>query len=105
MRPRDVVGPLVPASWQPGATVLCYVIFLSLLNEVGSLPLSFYSGFFLERRYDLSNETFGGWLRDQAKSFGIGLVLGGGAACVVYWLHPPVAGALVAAGRRCCSRC
>ena len=86
---RDVAAALmarvVPAPWQAGATVFCFVVFLSLLNEVGSLPLSFYSGFFLERRYDLSNESFGGWLRDQAKSFAIGLVLAGGAAGVVYW--------------------
>jgi len=80
-----LVARVVPVSWQAGATVLCYVAFLSLLNEVGSLPLSFYNGFFLERRYDLSNETFGGWLRDQAKSFGIGLVLAGGAAGLIYW--------------------
>jgi len=81
----NVAARAVPVAWQPGATVLCYVLFLSLLNEVGSLPLSFYSGFFLERRYDLSNETFGGWLRDQAKSFGIGLILAGGAAGLIYW--------------------
>jgi STE24 endopeptidase len=81
----SLVGSVVPVSWQPGGIVLCYVVFLSLLNEVGSLPLSFYSGFVLEKRYDLSNETFGGWLRDQAKSFGIGLVLAGGAAGLIYW--------------------
>src|SRR5262249_34337608 len=51
-----------------------------------ALPLAFYSGFLLERRYGLSNETFGGWLLDQAKSFAIGIVLGGGAASLVYWL-------------------
>jgi STE24 endopeptidase len=77
---------LAPASWQPGVTVLCYVILLTCLNEVAGLPLGFYSGFFLERRYDLSNETFGGWLTDQAKSLGIGLVLGGVAAGLLYWL-------------------
>jgi Zn-dependent protease with chaperone function len=66
-------------------SVLAYVIVLSLANEVVALPLAFYSGFVLERRYDLSNETFGGWLFDQAKSFAIGIVLGGGAAVVIYW--------------------
>jgi STE24 endopeptidase len=80
-----VVSPIVPLSWQPGAIVLGYVVFLSLLNEIWALPLSFYNGFFLERRYDLSNETLGGWLRDQAKSFGIGLVLAGVSACLIYW--------------------
>ena len=76
---------VVPTSWQAAATVFCFVVFLSVLNEVGSLPLGFYSSFFLERRYGLSNETFGAWLRDQAKSSGIGLVLAGGAAELIYW--------------------
>jgi STE24 endopeptidase len=76
---------LGPALWQPALTVLSYVLLLSLLNEIVGLPLGFYSGFFLERRYDLSNQTFRGWLVDQAKSFGIGLILGGGAAGLIYW--------------------
>lgn len=39
-----VSGRLVPASWQAGVTVLVYVVLLTLLNEIGSLPLSYYSG-------------------------------------------------------------
>jgi STE24 endopeptidase len=76
---------LGPASWQPGLTVLVYVFLLMLLNEVGSFPLSFYSSLVLEHRYELSNETFKSWLGDQAKSFAVGLILGGGAASLVYW--------------------
>jgi STE24 endopeptidase len=69
-----------------GAHVFGYVVLLSLLNEIVALPLALYAGFLLERRYDLSNETFGGWIADQAKSFAIGLALGGGSAELVYWL-------------------
>jgi len=76
---------LVPASWQPGVTVIAYVVLLTLLNEIGSLPLSFYSGRVLERRYELSNETFKSWLTDEAKSLAVGLVLGSGAAALIYW--------------------
>jgi STE24 endopeptidase len=72
--------------WLPGLTVVAFVVLLSLLNEAGSLPLAFYSGYVIERRYGLSNETFGGWVADQAKSFGVGLVLGGGAAALIYFL-------------------
>jgi STE24 endopeptidase len=78
-----VRGP--SASLQPFLTVLCYVVLISLLSEAGSLPLGFYSGFLLERQYDLSNERPGGWLWDQAKSFLVAVVLGGGAAEVLYW--------------------
>src|SRR5436190_14726582 len=73
---EDVGRLVAPASWHPGVTALCYVVLLSCLNEVAGLPLGFYAGFLLERRYDLSNQTIGAWLTDQAKSFGIGLVLG-----------------------------
>jgi len=70
----------------PAAPVLLYVAFLSLINEAFGLPLAFYTGFILERRYGLSNERPGAWLLDQAKSFAIGLALGGGAASLVYGL-------------------
>jgi STE24 endopeptidase len=74
----------VPASWSAPATVLVFVVLLSILNEIAGLPLAFYSGFLLERQYDLSKETTATWLSDQAKSFGIGLVLGSVAAELVY---------------------
>ena len=41
------------------------------------LPLSYYSGFVLPHRFDLSNETLKGWIGDQVKSILIGGVLGG----------------------------
>ena len=95
-------------SLAPFAPVLAYVLFLTLINEAFGLPLAFYSGFLLERRYGLSNERVGAWLLDQAKSFGIGLVLGGAAASLVYalirwsperwWLLAGVAFALLIVG-------
>jgi STE24 endopeptidase len=81
----SIAGRMASPWWQPGLTVLVYVVLLMLLNEVGSFPLSFYSSLVLEHRYELSNETFAGWLRDQLKSLAVGLVLGGGAASLVYW--------------------
>lgn len=77
---------IVGGTWVPGLTVVIYVALLSLLNEVGNLPLGFYDGYVIERRYGLSSEPFGRWAIDQAKSFGIGLFLGGSAAAVVYAL-------------------
>ncbi len=70
----------------PAAPVLGYVVLLLLVNEAFGFPLAFYSGFLLERRYGLSNERLGAWLLDQVKSLGVGLVLGGAAASLVYWL-------------------
>ncbi len=67
----------------PLATV-AYVLVVLVLNELGGLPLSFYSGLVLERRYGLSRERLGTWLVDQLKSFLIGFVLSSVAALVVY---------------------
>ena len=78
---RDAAVRLVPF-----APVFGYVLLLSTISEAGGLPLAFYGGFVLERRYGLSTQTLGAWLIDQVKSFGLGLVLGGGAASLVYWL-------------------
>src|SRR5262249_37632387 len=80
LRLRDLSDRLLPAA--PG---LAYVALLSILSEAGSLPLAFYSGFTLERRYGLSRERFSAWAAAQLKAFAIGLILGGGAAAVVYW--------------------
>jgi STE24 endopeptidase len=63
-----------------------YVVLLSALSEVGHLPVAAYSGFWLERRYGLSNERLGRWLVDQGKSFGIGLLLASGGATILYAL-------------------
>jgi len=50
------------------------------------LPLSYYGGFVLPHRFDLSNQTFRGWAGDQVKSILISAVLGGLLLEVVYAL-------------------
>ena len=85
-----------------------YVAIVLLLNELGALPLSFYSGYVLERRYGLSRESFRRWLVDQVKSFAIGLVLASIGAAIVYafirvsperwWLPAGAAFALLVVG-------
>jgi STE24 endopeptidase len=77
---------VAPAAALAPATVLGYVALLLAVTELVGLPLAFYGGFVLERRYGLSNESLAGWLADQAKSVAVGLVLGGGGAELIYWL-------------------
>jgi Zn-dependent protease with chaperone function len=81
---RDVASGF-PQSLVAPATVVFYVIGLTLMSEIASLPLAFYSSFVVERRYGLSNEPFSGWLKDQAKSLALGLVLGVGATSLIYF--------------------
>ena len=85
-RAESAAGRVSNAGSLPGLTVVAYVVLLTLLNEVGALPLAFYSGYLMERRYGLSNETVAGWALDQMKSLAVGLLLGGGAAALIYFL-------------------
>jgi STE24 endopeptidase len=93
---------------RPSFTIVLYVFLLTLVNEIGGGPIAWYTGFFLERRYGLSNERFAAWTRDQVKSHAIGLLLASGGAPVLYgliglwprhwWLPAGVAFAALIAG-------
>jgi STE24 endopeptidase len=67
-------------------TIAAYVIMLFVLSEVGSFPLSFYTGYALERRYGLSREGFRGWLYDQVKSLAIVIVFGCVGVNILYFI-------------------
>ena len=55
--------------------VAVYVVIVAALHEAITFPLAFYQGFLLERRYGLSKESPGGWLRDRVKAAVLALVL------------------------------
>lgn len=59
----------VSLSRSGGVGVAVYVFALAALQEAVLLPLAFYRSFVLERRYELSSEPRGAWLRDHAKAF------------------------------------
>ena len=56
-------------------TIAVYVVCFALLYLVVTFPLSFYSGFVVERRFALSAQTPAAWLWDYLKAAGVGLVL------------------------------
>ncbi|MFP4609253.1 MAG: M48 family metallopeptidase [Candidatus Aenigmatarchaeota archaeon] len=56
------------------ATIFIMVFFVLLY--IVSLPISYYSGFVLEHRYDLSNQTLVEWAKDQSIALLISLALG-----------------------------
>jgi STE24 endopeptidase len=78
----QAIAPVVLA---PALIVVCYVILLALVNEAGSLPIGFYGGFFLERRYGLSRQPLGEWFGDQLKAFALNVAFGAVAASIVYF--------------------
>jgi STE24 endopeptidase len=56
--------------------VFLYVLVLGAIMVLINLPLSYYQGYSLPHRYDLSTENVKGWFIDQAKGILIGGVLG-----------------------------
>ena len=88
---RSVAEAIASPAWiAPGfrwaVTIVLYVCLLTLVNEIGGAPIAWYSGFFLERRYGLSNQQFAAWMRDQLKSHAIGLLLAWCGALILYGL-------------------
>jgi len=69
---------------QPWMAAL-YFILLGLLFGLVTLPISYYGGYVLPRRYLLSTVNLRTWLADRAKMGGLGLILGLVIVIFVYW--------------------
>ena len=54
--------------------------------KLAFLPLNWFGGYYLEHRYELSNQSFGAWLWDELKSLGVNLALGVVVLDVMYFL-------------------
>jgi len=65
--------------------VFFYLAMLLVIGKVLGFGLDYY-GFRLERKYQLSNQKARSWLWDEAKGFLIGLLLGGVAIEVLYFI-------------------
>ena len=86
-------------------TVFAYVVVLGLLLEIVQLPLAFYRGVTLERRYGLSTQMTRHWWIDHAKAAAISLMFAVVAALIVvslirwtpdrWWMYAAVVFTLV----------
>ena len=52
---------------QPYLALIMFAAVIGLLTSILSLPFSLYSGYVLEHRFHLSNQTFGGWAWEHLK--------------------------------------
>ncbi|HMQ68089.1 MAG TPA: M48 family metallopeptidase [Ignavibacteria bacterium] len=58
---------------------LALLIFFGIIGAGQSLinfPLDFYSGYILEHKYDLSNQTITGYFKEKFKGFALGIIIG-----------------------------
>lgn len=67
-------------------TVVVYVVLVALLSEAVELPLAFYQGVTLERRYGLSTQTTMRWWLDRLKANAVGLAFAVVGALIVCYL-------------------
>lgn len=75
-------------SWTANAylQVLIYFAILGSAWEAISFPFDYWQGYRIEKRFDLSNQSFFGWLWDWWKSLGISAVMGLAVMEIVYAL-------------------
>ncbi|MEE9464175.1 MAG: M48 family metallopeptidase, partial [Candidatus Neomarinimicrobiota bacterium] len=64
---------------------LLFTLVLGLIAQVYSLPLAYISGYLLEHRYQLSNQTPAAWAWERLKGVLVGAVIGLPLALVFYY--------------------
>jgi STE24 endopeptidase len=73
---RDTLTSFLSREWM---LVAGFALVFGGLYLLINIPLSFYSGFILPHRFELSTQTLNGWITDQIK----GILLGGVVAFIV----------------------
>jgi len=65
---------------------IVYIAVIALMHLILFFPLSFKRGYLIEHKYEMSNQTFGAWLRDYLKMTAVGWFLGFMAVSIVFYL-------------------
>lgn len=60
----------------PFVAAMLYFVLLALVTSAFSFPLDFYGGFIVPHQFDLTDQSFGGWLGDAAKAIAVNLAIG-----------------------------
>jgi len=55
---------------------ICFILVVGFAGSILSFPVSYYSGFYLEHKFNLSNQTFGKWIWENFKGLLVSLVIG-----------------------------
>ncbi len=66
--------------------LLLYVIVIGVLSSILFFPLSYYIDFYLEHKYELSNQTFGKWIWENTKGVLVGSAIGLPVLLIFYFV-------------------
>ena len=69
----------------PYLALLLFAVIFGFLNSVITFPLKIYSGYILEHRFALSNQSFPAWLWDGVKGLLVGAVIGTPVLLIFYF--------------------
>jgi STE24 endopeptidase len=83
IRIRQLAESLATSHW---LSVAIYVLITGAIFKAIDLPLSFFSGYVLERRFGLSRQSLGGWIKDQLKGVAISIPLSIAGVEIIYGL-------------------
>jgi STE24 endopeptidase len=83
----DVLADIAQSvSRNPWIYVAIYGAVVVVATKLFFLPLNFFGDYFLEHKFGLSNESFGGWVLDELKSLALNLPLSVAILDVLYFL-------------------
>ena len=66
--------------------LLLFVIVTGFASSVVNFPIKYYTEFYLEHKYELSNQTFWKWIWEDLKGLLVGLVIGVPILLLFYWV-------------------
>jgi len=73
------------ASSSPYIALIIFALIFGVVNSVITFPLKVYSGYILEHRFGLSNQSFISWLWDGVKGMLVGAVIGTPILLIFYY--------------------
>jgi STE24 endopeptidase len=66
----------------PLLSSMIYFALFAVVTTLLSFPFDYYAGFVVPHQFDLTSQSFAGWLIDAAKALGVGIVLGAPVAAL-----------------------
>ncbi len=65
---------------------LLFAVILAVGIDILTLPFSYASGYALEHKYQMSNQSFGGWVGEKLKGLALAAVIGLPLLALMFWL-------------------
>ena len=85
----DSTRHIASFAWAVGSyrylALLIFTATVGIIQSLVTLPIGFYSGYILEHRYNLSNQSLGRWAWERLKGSLVGLPLVAAILIIVYW--------------------